>query len=726
MKRMLKVGGTNCVISRERCKATFNIEKLTYFLESDQEKTERRRELEKKFYEDEFPNDLIKVPVDYLSHSEIYTEALIKAARIYFEAFNLEDPREVLGIADAYHYEASPLLLHFAMFIPALMGHCNDEQQARWLPDAIELKIIGTYAQTELGHGSYLKGLQTEAIYNDKEKTFTLNSPTLESIKWWPGGLGKTANHAIVQAQLFVDGVHRGLHPFMVQIRDLETHKPLPGIEVGELGPKLGFKAADNGYLKLSSVVIPKSNMLMKNAYIDDNGRYQAKKATDKLNLGTMLFVRVLIIDMMSFNISKAVTIATRYSAVRKQGINPDSKNGVTSELKIIDYAAQRYKLIPCIALSHACKAVFISLMSAFKDVNESMSKRSDYRSIPLLHAMSSGLKALTTDLGASAVEICRRACGGNGFLLASGLPRIFGNTVAACTYEGENTILYLQTARYLYKTVRLVSNHGSSSMESNTKVTLNLKERSNNNNSNDYNSNGNYNSSNSSNNNYDDYNNRETSQSIGYLYRVTRPDIGNLGKREGKIVSDVDGLLRLFSASAYYHCHFAFDQVDCRMRVQGQSFEKAWIECQVDLIKAAKSHLIYYMMIKYWEWVSSGEKYDLNISQVLKRLAYFYFGYIINENKGDFLAVGLDLTSIEQIQDELSTLMVELRNDMIPLVDAFDLHDMVLMSAIGCKDGNVYDRLFNLAKKAPLNQVDPNPSFIKYIKDLTTSKSKL
>jgi hypothetical protein len=30
-----------------------------------------------------------------------------------------------------------------------------------------------------------------------------------------------------------------------------------------------------------------------------------------------------------------------------------------------------------------------------------------------------------------------------------SGLPRIFGLVTAACTYEGENTVLQLQIARY-------------------------------------------------------------------------------------------------------------------------------------------------------------------------------------------------------------------------------------------------------------------------------------
>ena len=36
--------------------------------------------------------------------------------------------------------------------------------------------------------------------------------------------------------------------------------------------------------------------------------------------------------------------------------------------------------------------------------------------------------------------------------MLISGLPRLYATTVAACTYEGENTVLYLQTSRFLLK----------------------------------------------------------------------------------------------------------------------------------------------------------------------------------------------------------------------------------------------------------------------------------
>ena len=50
-------------------------------------------------------------------------------------------------------------------------------------------------------------------------------------------------------ARLFVAGKDHGIHAFIVPIRDLETHKPLPGITVGDIGPKFGYSGVDNGFL---------------------------------------------------------------------------------------------------------------------------------------------------------------------------------------------------------------------------------------------------------------------------------------------------------------------------------------------------------------------------------------------------------------------------------------------------------------------------------------------
>jgi len=41
--------------------------------------------------------------------------------------------------------------------------------------------------------------------------------------------VGHTANYAIVVAQLYTKGECRGIHAFIVQLRDENTHEPLPG-----------------------------------------------------------------------------------------------------------------------------------------------------------------------------------------------------------------------------------------------------------------------------------------------------------------------------------------------------------------------------------------------------------------------------------------------------------------------------------------------------------------
>ena len=80
------------------------------------------------------------------------------------------------------------LELHLGMFIPTLMSQASDEQQSHWLPKAMRLEAIGAYAQTELGHGTFVRGLETTATYDEESQEFIIHSPEDTSTKWWPGG----------------------------------------------------------------------------------------------------------------------------------------------------------------------------------------------------------------------------------------------------------------------------------------------------------------------------------------------------------------------------------------------------------------------------------------------------------------------------------------------------------------------------------------------------------
>ena len=125
---------------------------------------------------------------------------------------------ETFKLALAMIDDHVPYGLHYNAFIPVLKSQGSDEQIAEWLPKCENLEVIGCYAQTELGHGSNVQGLETTATFEHSSQSFILHSPTLTSAKWWVGGLGTVANHAVVQAQLFIS--ERNLGPHLVYLSD--------------------------------------------------------------------------------------------------------------------------------------------------------------------------------------------------------------------------------------------------------------------------------------------------------------------------------------------------------------------------------------------------------------------------------------------------------------------------------------------------------------------------
>ncbi len=81
------------------------------------------------------------------------------------------------------------------------------------------------------------------------------------------------------------------------------------------------------------------------------------------------------------------------------------------------------------------------------------------------------------------------------------------------------------------------------------------------------------------------------------------------------------------------------------------------------------------------------------------------------------------------------------IRQEAVPLVDAFDIHDHILNSCLGRYDGDVYTHMYQWAKRAPRNKskvnycVDPSsfiillmqvhPTYFKHLKSIL-AKSKL
>jgi hypothetical protein len=94
-----------------------------------------------------------------------------------------------------------------------------------------------------------LSQLETTATLNKNTDEWIIHSTTFTASKWWIGGLGAVATHALIQARIIIDGKDYGAHGFIVPIRSLKDHRPFPGVKVGDIGPKAygGFSKIDNG-----------------------------------------------------------------------------------------------------------------------------------------------------------------------------------------------------------------------------------------------------------------------------------------------------------------------------------------------------------------------------------------------------------------------------------------------------------------------------------------------
>ncbi|XP_023828345.1 peroxisomal acyl-coenzyme A oxidase 1 isoform X1 [Salvelinus sp. IW2-2015] len=652
-------------ITRERENATFNVEKLTHILDGGIEKTKRRREIESLVINDP---DFQSEDLNFLSRSERYDAAVKKSAQMILKLreYGISDPEEIYCYKSVFrgnHQEA--LGLHFVMFLPTLYTQCNKEQFKKWVPLAESFKALGTYAQTELGHGTHLRGLETTATYDPATQEFVLNSPTITSIKWWPGGLGKTSNHAIVLAQLHTQGKCHGLQAFIVPLRSMNTHIPLPGVVVGDIGPKFGFDEVDNGYLKLENVRIPREHMLMKYAKVEADGTY-VKPPSDKLTYGTMVFIRSMIVGEAGRALAKSCTIAIRYSSVRHQSeIRPGEP-----EPQIMDYQTQQYKLFPLLATAYAYKFVGQYMNDVYHRITGDISQ-GDFSELPELHALSAGLKAFTTWTASAGIEVCRMACGGHGYSRCSALPDIYVNFVPTCTYEGENTVMMLQTARFLIKSYRQASaGHQLSGIVS----YLNESERS------------------------------LQPQSVS-----SRPTVVN--------VNDLASLVEAYKLRAAKLVELAAKSIQQELQKR-VSQEDAWNNSAIDLVRASDAHC-HYVVVKLFA-AKLGEIGDTGVHSVLSTLALLYALQGIQQHSGDFLQTGLlSVPQLSQVSQRLKELLAQLRPNAVALVDAFDYCDEMLNSVLGRYDGNVYEHMFEWARRSPLNKTEVHESYHKYLKPL-------
>ncbi|KAG2207649.1 hypothetical protein INT46_005060 [Mucor plumbeus] len=663
-------------LANERAKGTFDVNELAKFMYTEEWLQKMYKVLEVMESEPAFD----KTNRYYLSRKDKISSSLWKDKRLIEVVKEQNWDETDTQIANFLFDQSTPFTLHYNMFIPTLKNQTTDEQKRLFLEPALKHHIIGCYAQTELGHGSNVQGLETTATYISETNEFELHSPTLTSAKWWIGGLGKAANHAIVMARLITDGKDLGPHPFCVQIRSLEDHTPLPGVTVGDIGPKFGFNTVDNGFIMFDHYRIPHVAFLAKYSQVKAGSGEYSKPPNAKLSYGTMVFVRANIVLGVRYALAKATTIAIRYSAVRQQFVdaaNPRKWDNKVIETPVLDYTMQQYRLLPAVAAAYACFFTGREMMRLY-NLNQEAMQQGNFSLLADLHASSSGLKSLTTTMAIDAIEDCRRACGGHGYSMFSGLGQFYQDYLPNVTWEGDNYILTQQTARYLLKTFR--------------NVVAGKAEPS------------------------------EYNQTVTYLTQYLENPKAKCPATKPEDFLNPELILSAFGFRAAFGIAQVAEQIDRHGR--------SWNSMLVEISRISKAHSQFMLIRNFIVTLQNDEQLSKSESRsmvkVLRSLASLFALHTMEKELSEFLVSGyLSADQSAMLKEQVIHLLEQIRPEAVSLVDAFALPDYFLHSALGRYDGKVYESMTEMAEREPLNHTLVVDGYDECIKPFIVKGSK-
>jgi acyl-CoA oxidase len=175
-------------------------------------------------------------------------------------------------------------------------------------------------------------------------------------------------------------------------------------------------------------------------------------KGNPKMAFAVMIEMRLMLCFGASYIMQVAVRQATRYAACRRQFRTiPGSKE----ERKLIDYQTHMAVLAPNLATAIVLNLASLKVRELNNQSKAQIASKNDYSMLDLLHHLTSGFKAFSTDAQYRGVDELRQACGGAGFLLASGIASIWIDGSPNVTIDGVSVLMYQQSSRYLLKQLK-------------------------------------------------------------------------------------------------------------------------------------------------------------------------------------------------------------------------------------------------------------------------------
>ena len=331
--------------------------------------------------------------------------------------------------------------VQYGLFGGSVMNLGTEKHHKKVLEKCNSMELPGCFAMTEIGHGSNVRQIETTATYNHETRSFAIHSPSWSAGKIYIGNAARDGEMATVFAQLHINGTCKGVHAFIVDIRDKKKNL-LPGIHIDDNGQKIGLNGVDNGMIWFDQVTIDKDALLDRFATIDDKGVWSSPIEGDSKRfftmLGTLVGGRMSVGGTAIKGAQKALAIATKYAHRRRQ-FGPEGK----PETHIIQYPTHQKRIAKGIATTTA-------LSFAIQDISDLHAKNKGQATRDI-ETTAAALKAYATWESMRILQNCREACGGEGYLWKNQIGEIKADLDIFTTFEGDNTVLMQLVAKGLF-----------------------------------------------------------------------------------------------------------------------------------------------------------------------------------------------------------------------------------------------------------------------------------
>ena len=607
----------------------------------------------------------ISKDTDFLRYKELEDKkcpkiiyALLKK---YFKIINAKY-EDFLKDPNKYYYSAQILFAYdqglghrlgvdFELYLASILNF-GTEKHMSYVKNLFLLEDFGCFALTELAHGSDARNIQTIAEYDPTTKEFVLNTPSDLALKFWVGSAHKLANKAIVFAQLSIFNVIYGIHAFIVPIREkIGDEQIKPGIEIGDCGPKIGLNSLDNGFIRFNKVRIPLENLLDKFSKVSEAGVFSSQIKGNFERFGFLLGSimnrsRIFLCARVNINLLGALTIATRFCFLRRQFGN----NNLKQEIPIIEYHTVQYRLIPYLAGGIVMRILNQGLYDLW-ETNKIIILDPKNSLTAEIHAIVSTLKPLCSWYARKGIQECRDLCGGFGYSSYSKLSQIYDDNEINITWEGDNTVLLQQSAKFLFECMKHIKNG-----------------------------------------------NKIPYATLDFLkYKSLLKE--KCGTKNRKETMKIVNLTKMFQFRVIHLLYQSMKIIDINERKYTNPFD-VWNNSQVFYLRDVA--LAYGELLILRDMGNRITKVnDKKTRKIIKKCTSLYALKNIEENFGQFQNY-FNMRQFQLVKESISYLCSELKKDLLDIVDSVSYLDEIRDSPLGSSEGQLYSKFLQKTLEMP------------------------